>query len=74
MSRIKGRYVAQVVIELDADENEPELKTIDQLRYAFANQMTGSVKDTLTDEFDVSSCVTVTVEKQFADVWRVGDE
>lgn len=73
MSRIKGRYVAQVVIELDADENEPHLKTIDQLRDAFVNQMTEEVKDTLTDDFNVPF-VTVTVEKQFADVWRAGDE
>lgn len=73
MSRIKGRYVARVVIEMDADENEPYLKTIDQLRDVFANQIAGRIKGTLIDDF-CESFVTVTVEKQFADVWRAGDE
>lgn len=73
MSRIKGRYVAQVIVELDVDENTPYLKTFDQLRDAYKNQMTGKVKDVLTDEFG-ESFATVTVEKQFADVWRAGDE
>ena len=73
MSRIKGRYVAQVIVELDVDENTPYLKTFDQLRDAYKNQMTGKVKDVLTDEFG-ESFVTVTVEKQFVDVWRAGDE
>lgn len=71
MSRIKGRYVAQVIVELDVDENEPYLKSIDELRDVFANQLTDKIKDILTD---VSSFVTVTVEKQFADVWRADDE
>lgn len=69
MSRIKGRYVAQVIIEMDVDENEPYLKTFDQLRDGYENQMTDRIKDVLTDEFG-ESFVTVTVEKQFADVWR----
>lgn len=73
MSRIKGRYVAQVVIEMDVDENTPHLKTFDQLWDAYKNQMTGKIKDVLTDEFG-ESFVTVTVEKQFADVWRADDE
>lgn len=73
MSRIKGRYVAQVVIEMDVDENTPHLKTFDQLWDAYKNQMTGKIKDVLTDEFG-ESFVTVTVEKQLADVWRAGDE
>lgn len=73
MSRIKGRYVAQVVIEMDVDENEPYLKTFDQLRDGYENQMTDRIKDILTDEFG-ESFVTVTVEKQFADVWRADDE
>lgn len=73
MSSIKGRYVARVVIELDVDEDEPYLKTIDQLRDVYKNQMTGKIKDVLTDEFD-ERLVTVTVEKQFADVWRADDE
>lgn len=69
MSRIKGRYVAQVIIEMDVDENEPYLKTFDQLRDGYENQMTDRIKDVLTDELG-ESFVTVTVEKQFADVWR----
>lgn len=73
MSSIKGRYVARVVIELDVDEDEPYLNTIDQLRDVYKNQMTGKIKDVLTDEFD-ERLVTVTVEKQFADVWRADDE
>lgn len=73
MSRIKGRYVAQVVIEMDVDENKPHLKTFDQLRDTYENQMTDGIKDILAEHFDVSF-VTVTVEKQFADVWRADDE
>lgn len=73
MSRIKGRYVARVIIEMDVDENKPHLKTFDQLRDTYENQITDRIKDVLTDQFDESS-VTVTVEKQFADVWRAGDE
>jgi len=73
MSRIKGRYVAQVVIEMDVDENKPHLKTFDQLRDTYENQMTDGIKDILAEHFDVSF-VTVTVEKKFADVWRADDE
>lgn len=73
MSRIKGRYVAQAVIEIDVDENEPDLKPIDQLRDDFVSQMTEEVKDTLIDDFGTPFS-TVTVEKQFADIWRAGDE
>lgn len=74
MSRIKGRHVAQVVIEMDVDENTPHLKTFEQLRDTFANQITENVKDALTNSYFCSPYLTVTVEKQFADVWRAGDE
>lgn len=58
---------------MDVDENKPHLKTFDQLRDTYENQMTDGIKDILTEHFDVSF-VTVTVEKQFADVWRADDE
>lgn len=74
MSRIKGQYITRVVIKLDVDENEPYLKTFDQLRDTFANQITENVKDALTNSYFCSPYLTVTVEKQFADVWMAGDE
>lgn len=68
---IKGIYVAQVRIDIAADENTPGLLPFDQMKKAVREQTTEAVKGLLEDEFgDVG---TVTVEQQMVDLWKTED-
>ena len=64
---IKGKYVAQIEIDILVDENTPNLLPFDQLKNAVHNEMTAAVKSMLNDEF--SDIGTITVCQQFADLW-----
>jgi hypothetical protein len=65
---IKGKYVAQIEIDILVDENTPNLLPFDQLKNAVHNEMTAVVKSMLNDEF--SDIGTITVCQQFADLWK----
>lgn len=65
---IKGKYVAQIEIDILVDENTPNLLPFDQLKNAVHNEMTAAVKSMLNDEF--SDIGTITVCQQFADLWK----
>ena len=70
MSRIKGRHVAQVVLDFDADEHTAGLKPFDEIQKDFKN-LTGDLKELLDDEFGVDDICTVEVMEQYSDIYKV---
>ena len=72
---IKGKYVAQVEIDISADENMPGLLSIDEIK-EIMNRFTGALKNLLEDEVPeiTNITATVTVTQLFADVWKTEDE
>ena len=65
---IKGKFVAIVEINIDVDENTPNLLPFEKLQEAVHNDMEAAVKDTLRDEF--GDIATVKVTKSFSDLYR----
>lgn len=68
---IKGKFVAQVEIDISADENMPGLLTIDEIKENM-NNFAGALKNLIEDEVDENTHVTVT--QLYADVWKTEDE
>ena len=71
MSRIKGRYVAQVVFELDTPRESNTLPLEEIRHYICDGDMKIAITEVLADE--AYDC-TVTVDQQYADVYEVDDE
>jgi hypothetical protein len=72
MSKIKGKYVATVIIELEADESKKGLLPFERIKENFKG-MTPIVKDILEYEISDDELGTVEVLEQFCDVWRCKD-
>ena len=71
MSRIKGRYVAQVVLEWDVQRTS-ETFPLEKIRHSICN---GNMKNAITRAlYDGLVDCTVTVDQQYADVYEVDDE
>ena len=71
MSRIKGRYVAQVVLEFDVPRTS-ETFPLEKIRHLICD---GDMKNAITMALDnaIDDC-NVTVDQQFADVYEVDDD
>ena len=71
MSRIKGRYVAQAVLEWDAPRTS-ETFPLEKIRHLVCD---GDMKNAITRALDdrIGDC-TVTVDQLFADVYEVDDD
>lgn len=72
MERIKGRYVAQVVLEFDVPR-EDGMKSLEEIRHHICD---GDMKIALTEILSdgmMDGCI-VTVDQQYADVYNVNDE
>lgn len=52
MSRIKGRYVAQITIEFDVDSSTPGLNTFDEIKQNWKG-INEIVRTMLSSEFDL---------------------
>ena len=65
---IKGKFVATIEIDIDVDENTPNLLPFEKLKDAVQNDMETAVKDMLCEEF--GDIATVKVTKTFADLYR----
>ena len=63
---IKGKYVAQIEIDISVDENTPGLMPFEQLKNATYNEITGVIKSMIDDEF--SGVGVTNVIQQFADL------
>ena len=70
---IKGKFAATIEIDIDIDENTPNLLPFEKLKGAVQNDMETAVKDMLCEEF--GDIATVKVTKTFADLYlyRNGD-
>ena len=69
MSRVKGRYVAQVIIDWDM-EREQDMLPIEEIK-ARAKQFPQVLREHLLNEMDASS---VEVTEQYCDFCEVDDE
>lgn len=69
MSRIKGRYVAQLVMEWD-QEREKNTVPIEEIKVR-AKQLPQALKELLLNETEASS---IEVTEQYCDFWEVDDE
>lgn len=73
MSRIKGRYVAQVVFEWDAQRKINTLP-LEEIRHNICDgEMKNAITEALSDSDGADDC-TVTVDQLFADVYEVDDD
>lgn len=68
---IKGRYVAQVTIDYEVKEDMPGLLPFETLKDVVQNQTTDAIKAMLEDE--MGEVGKITVEQQYADLWKTGD-
>ena len=69
---IKGKFVATIEIDIDVDENTPNLLPFEKLKDAVQNDTETAVKDILCEEF--GDIATVKVTKTFADLYRTEDK
>ena len=70
MSRVKGRYVAQVIIDWD-QEREQNMLPIESIREN-AKFLTQSITESLTEAVQGKTQIEVT--EQCCDFWEVDDE
>lgn len=71
MQRIKGKYVAQVVLEFDVPRTS-ETFPLEKIRHLVCD---GDMKNAITRVLNdgIGDC-TVTVDQQYADVYEVDDD
>ena len=64
---IKGKYAAQIEIDISVDENTPNLLPFDELKNAVKKEM----RDVILTKLDEFSAIgTTTVIQQFAALWK----
>ena len=69
MSRIKGRYVAQVTIDFDLPYRESEDRPMADIKERFRKMLTPMIQEELQDQ--LGSDGNVTVSEQLLDVYEV---
>ena len=67
MAKIKGRYVAQIEINFERNEDEKGLLPFDEIHENLTVHFTPMLKANIEEGFDG----TVEVTQMYADVWRV---
>lgn len=72
MSKIKGKYVATVIIELEVDEGMKGLLPYEKIKENFKS-LTPILKKILDDELGDEELGTIDVIQQFSDMWRCED-
>lgn len=74
MSRIKGRYVAQVVIEVNIPRDKDTFP-VEKIRDGICGGgFTEHIKQTLSEGIANNDEFSLTVDQLFADVYEVDDE
>lgn len=71
--RIKGRYVAQIEIDLDAKKQEGMLSFGEIKKKMVDGELTDTIRDVVIDEI-ISDFGAVTVTQQYADIYEVEDD
>ena len=69
MSRIKGRYVAQVTIDINLPYRESEGRPMADIKERFRKMLTPMIREELQDQ--LGSDGNVTVSEQLLDVYEV---
>ena len=71
MARVRGSYIAKVIIVLDYEEDDFEFQPFEELDKALTGtKFNTAVENVLKDEFEVENAITVTVQKQIASIHR----
>lgn len=71
MARVKGSYIAKVIIDFDYEEDDFDFKSFEELdKDVRSGGLNTLVEQVLKDEFEVENAVTVTVQKQIASIHR----
>ena len=70
--RIKGRYVAQIVIEFDYEKEEGMLPFGEIKKKVVDGELTNAIRDVVIDEV-IDDYGTVAVTQQYADMYEVED-
>lgn len=74
MSRIKGRYVAQVVIEVNVPRDKDTF-LVEKIRDGICGGgLTGAIKQALSCGIANNDEFSLTVDQLFADVYEVDDD
>lgn len=66
--KIKGKFVAQVEVDISVDENTYGLLPFDKFRDAVQNEQRVVLQNMLEDEFGYIGTIKVT--QLYADAWR----
>ena len=71
MSRLKGRYVATVIIEINEEYVPGRMLPVEQVKENVVKHLTPDLQKIIYNGVD---CTSVKVEQQYADVYLVEDE
>lgn len=72
--RIKGKYVAQIVMDIDYPDTK-EFRPFEEVRNDLTTGvLTGAIQGLLEDEIDFPSNMKLIVTQQYADLYRVEEE
>lgn len=69
MNRVKGRYVAQIIIEINSPYREGKDFPIDVVKKNFREGLTAGLKEELQSQID--DIGTVEINEQYLDVYGV---
>lgn len=71
MSRLKGRYVATVTIEINEEYVPGKMLPVEQVKENTVKHLTPDLQEII---YYSVGCTSVKVEQQYADVYLVEDE
>lgn len=72
MSKVKGRYVATVILDIEYDESEG--RPFDEVyREIHSGGMAMAISDAIGENIMDTSMGSFTVEQQYADLYRVDE-
>lgn len=75
MSKVKGRYVATVILDIEYDETEKDILPFEDARRSICDgELTQLLRECLDEEFDFGDYATITVGQQYADLYRVDED
>lgn len=69
MSRIKGIYVAQMIIDIDMSYNEQDYGSIAEVKKRFRTMLTPMIQEELQSQ--ISGDGKVTVHEEFNEIYEV---
>ena len=71
MSRLKSRYVATVIIEINEEYVPGKMLPVEKIKENIVNRISPDLQEIIASEVD---CTSVKVEQQYADVYLVEED